>query len=476
MDITKLTAEQKNEIGKQATAELVKRYAKEKNILKWGKILFPKKFYRDFCSELHNYFIDIRNEKFTAIKAPRNHAKTIIKCFLIPIFQALNENEYKHYLNVQSTSSKGISVNLSIRNEIENNEILKKVYGNMQTDIKWTEKQFELKNGVVFTAIGTGESIRGISHNNIRPDYIIVDDLYDEEDINNPESIRKKNAWFWSTLFPARAQTKANCIHIQGTAINKEDILNLLEKVDGVISKSFKAIDFKNKTVLWPEFKSYEKWQEEIKIMPSVIFAREYQNEIYDDETAIIKESWLRYYDGMIPDEFQVVELRCGGDPSIGAKEISDYTGSAIIAKCINKIDGSTRYYIENVDQQHLSFEMRIQYFKNLHSRYGFTKCRIEGIAGFIDFASELRRQSDLNTEIITKVPDKKTNLERKSRWFENGKVFINTNINPVMKKVLVEQLITNEPNHDDIRDAVLLCIDDEGGKYFGKAVATQGF
>src|SRR3972149_5800935 len=106
-----LTNEQKTEIGKQARAELVRRYAKDKDILNWGKILFPEKFYLGYCNELHKYFIDIRGEKFTAVKAPRNHAKTIIKCFLIPIFQALEEPEYRHYLNVQSTASKGVSVN-----------------------------------------------------------------------------------------------------------------------------------------------------------------------------------------------------------------------------------------------------------------------------------------------------------------------------------------------------------------------------
>ena len=83
-----LTDEQGYALGRMARIELAKRYAKEKNILGWGKTLFPEKFPLPFCKELHEYFVEVRIEPFTSTEAPRNHSKTTIRCFLIPLFHA----------------------------------------------------------------------------------------------------------------------------------------------------------------------------------------------------------------------------------------------------------------------------------------------------------------------------------------------------------------------------------------------------
>ena len=152
--------------------EKLKRLEYEKNILGWGKVLFPEKFTLPFCLDLHNYFIDIRHVDRTTTLAPRNHAKTIIKCFLIPIFQAICEPEtFQHYLNVQAEASKAYALNDSIRFEFENNELLIKTYGDLKGE-KWTQKQFELNNGVIFSAWGSGSSMRQYLDNRHRRDQL----------------------------------------------------------------------------------------------------------------------------------------------------------------------------------------------------------------------------------------------------------------------------------------------------------------
>jgi hypothetical protein len=264
--------------------------AAQKDILAWGKAIMPEKFHLPYCQELHSYFCAIRGEPFTNTEAPRDHAKTAIKCNLIPLFQALEEpGTFNHYLNVQSTEKKALSVNVAVRHELEYNEVIREVYGDQVGPGKWTDQQFVLANGTVFTALGAGQSIRGIHYLNRRPDYIIVDDLYDDEDINNPESTRKKNDWFWQSLYPARAETRRCSIHVQGTAINCDDILYELQKKPGVISKSFAAVkDWDKGIVLWPELKSFQERITQRALMPSVIFAREYQNERRDDSASIV--------------------------------------------------------------------------------------------------------------------------------------------------------------------------------------------
>ena len=120
------------DVTRQFRVEVARRAAEERDILLWGWALFPEKFYLPYCADLHNYFVSIRNEPFTNTRAPRYHAKTAIKCFLIPIFQAIHEPEmFDHYLNVQSTDGKANSVNRTIRMEFEDNQELLDLYGNM---------------------------------------------------------------------------------------------------------------------------------------------------------------------------------------------------------------------------------------------------------------------------------------------------------------------------------------------------------
>src|SRR4030042_5270841 len=86
VDKLHLTDEQKQEASRQARLNSIREAAWNKDVLRWGQLLFPEKFPLAFCGELHGYFVDIMTEEFTNTEAPRDHAKTTIKCFLIPLF------------------------------------------------------------------------------------------------------------------------------------------------------------------------------------------------------------------------------------------------------------------------------------------------------------------------------------------------------------------------------------------------------
>lgn len=456
-----------------------KEYAKRKDILSWGKVVFPDKFYLPFCYNLHDYLISIRGVPLSATEAPRNHAKTQIECFLIEIFQALEEPQnFQHYLNVQATKEKALAINTAIRHEIEQNEVLRIIYGDQVGKDKWTDSQFVLDNGVIFTAVSAGQSIRGINHNGIRPDYIVVDDLYDEEDIENPEKTEKKNRWWWGSLYPARAKSKRTSIHLIGTAINKEDLLEQLKNKKRWKTRSFQAIiDFDKKIVLWPELNTFESLMADKLDMGSIIFSREMQNERRDDATSIIKPSYLLNW------EYDPIDLRkeliagtgrrligviMGNDPSIGKNQEADDTGTAVVLKTGWKDGSGTEWWIESIEMKPLSLEERVQQLieanKLRPKEFPLTEVRIEAIGGFDDYASTVIRRTNLPVTRIAHVPDKITNLINKSKYFENGKVHLNKNISDEVKEKLVDQLTRNYPKHDDGRDAVFLTLDEDTG------------
>ena len=63
----------------------------------------------------------------------------------------------------------------------------------------------------------------------------------------------------------------------------------------GKDTKVFKII-YPDGRILWKELWSVEEIEAEKENIGSIIFAREYLNEVRDDESSIIKESYIKTY------------------------------------------------------------------------------------------------------------------------------------------------------------------------------------
>lgn len=92
----------------------------------------------------------------------------------------------------------------AIKHEIDFNEHIIDVFGTQHGPV-WNEDKIVLANGVVIQAFGRGQSLRGVKHNDARPDGALLDDLEDEESVNSPEQRDKTQAWLMRTLLPALA-------------------------------------------------------------------------------------------------------------------------------------------------------------------------------------------------------------------------------------------------------------------------------
>jgi len=420
------------------------------NILGWSKYYFPDKFDQPFCNNFHNYLVEIRNITRTNTLAPRGYAKTTIECFAIPIYQALNEPDtFRHYLNIQDTSTKAISVNLTIREEIENNELLKRDYGELVNDEKWTEKQFVLSNGVVFTAIGAGDSVRGINYRNVRPDFILIDDLYNEDDIYSPDRVLKKNRWFWSSIYKSLAKKESACIHIQGTAIRQNDLMHTLPTDLWKTAKFQAIIDYDKKIVLWPEVETFEKLMEDKKQMGSVIFSREMQNDTHDDETSLIKLSYITYYD-KLPDK--VNKWSWSWDTAIKEEAQNDYSVGTLWAQCE---DG---YYLVYMYRTKEDFPKLEKSLENLFLSRPASEVLVEDKSSGQQLVQVFRRKTSI--PVIAMRPGKDMGLKKIERLgyvaglFESGNVKFPKD-SPWVMDVVDELINFGTANHDDIVDSI---------------------
>lgn len=127
-----------------------------------------------------------------------------------------------------------------IQAEFEYNQRLIADFGQQKNDGGWQEGEFKTKSGVKFLACGRGQSPRGLRDREARPDYIVIDDIDDDQLCRNDETSWKRDNKQAGIATEANGLTKE-----QTDAIKEANALN--EK-----SRS-KAIEDANKEALKDE-------------------------------------------------------------------------------------------------------------------------------------------------------------------------------------------------------------------------------
>lgn len=472
-------------------ADTAKEAASRKDVIGWLRAVSPKTYHLPPC-DLHQYQVATRHEPESGIEAPRYHAKTAIGCAGIPLFQALEEPElFDYVLNVQANDKKALALNMGIKLELEQNEVLRFLYGDQVGRDKWTDSLFVLKNGVAFQAATTGQSLKGTNYRLRRPNYLILDDAYDDNHIRNPEATQGVNDWVESTLEPMLANDRPSVWRWQGTAVNDVDGMKRLEeksRVPGSRTKfrrfcAFGLFDAEGKwiddgsTVLWPHLRSYEAWRVK-QTAPGTnqtIFNREHLNVRGGDAEAVVHEEWLNVpgweYDPDIEFRFGVehillaITICC--DPSVGKKQENDPTGFVVILKTQRTDGGLPVFWIDAMRNERLSPQKRIDQIKDWLRIYRerFPTCngyevRIETVAGFADFGDQVASQVDAPVTVLIAAIDKLAHLESKALLLQNRRVRLNKHIDGILKTAIKYQFTTNYPTKDDLRDAALIGFD----------------
>ena len=155
------------------------------------------------------------------------------------------------------------------RLQLEFNSRIINDYGEQKTEGKWEAGEFTTKSGCAFRALGAGQSPRGTRNEEIRPDFILIDDIDTDEECRNPERIKTKWDWIeraliptlsvsgkWRVLFNGNIIAKDCCITRAIKVADHTDIINIRDKngksswdknseadIDAILSKlSTKAI------------------------------------------------------------------------------------------------------------------------------------------------------------------------------------------------------------------------------------------
>ena len=124
-------------------------------------------------------------------------------------------------------------------------------FGEQKSVGDWQEGEFTSQSGVKFLACGRGQSPRGLREREARPDYIVIDDLDDDELCRNEKRVKDLTDWVKEALFGALDVGRGRFIMV-GNLISKTSVLANIAATKGVYVSEVKAVD-RDGNPVWKE-------------------------------------------------------------------------------------------------------------------------------------------------------------------------------------------------------------------------------
>ena len=262
-------------------------------------------------------------------KWPRGHAKSTHMDIFTPLWLMFQPKRLIDFMVVVGKSEDSANRLLGdIQAELQYNKRIIADYGKQMSMGDWTEGEFTTKDGVHFLACGRGQSPRGLRKRESRPDYIVIDDLDDDELCRNPRRVREMTDWVKEALFGALDVGRGRFIMV-GNLISKTSVLADICKTKGVHVSEVKAVDnegnptwrekwTKEEARTYAEFVGYRAWNKEMMHNPII-------------EGTVFRQEWIKYAKRPAWRDFDELVLYI--DPSWKSKKTNDTKAAKLWGK-----------------------------------------------------------------------------------------------------------------------------------------------
>lgn len=397
-------------------------------------------------------------------KWPRGHAKSTHFDIFLPLWLIFQPKRLINFMVVVGKSEDSAKRLLSdIQAELEFNQRIIADFGGQKNLGHWQEGEFTSQSGVNFLACGRGQSPRGLRERESRPDYIVIDDLDDDELCRNEKRVKELTDWVKEALFGALDVGRGRFIMV-GNLISKTSVLANIAASRGVHVSEIKAVD-KDGEPVWKE-----KWtKEEAQDYADFVGYRAWQKEMMHNpikDGTIFRHEWIRYKKVLPLHKYEM--LVCYTDPSFKSTTSNDYKASRLWGKIGNELHLIDCY----VRQDTVSGMVRWLYnlFESIPENVAV---RFFMEANFMQdiILDEFTTEGNIRGYQLPILPDKRKKPEKIQRieaispLWERGFIFYNEALkdNPDMV-VGIEQTLALERGsrvHDDAPDA------DEGAIWY---------
>ncbi len=333
------------------------------------------------------HLIENNNENLFVI-AFRGSGKSTILTTAYPIWAILGNQQKKFVLILCQTRSQAKQHMMNLRRELEDNELLKDDLGPFQEENdEWGSSSLVFsKLNVRITTASTEQSIRGLRHNQYRPDLIIGDDVEDIASTKTKDSRQKTYQWLTGEVIPAG--DKNTRLTIVGNLLHEDSLLMHLKQDvnDGKINGLFKAYPLLDETgaIAWPgKYPTENDIENEKKRAGNEIaWQREYLLRIVSDAGRVVHPEWIHYYDPEkdIPSDEYFSETYIGVDLAISEKDSADRTAMVVI-KIYQTGDKCIAYVLPFPFNKNVGFPDQVRQIKNLIKTYRYSKIFVEKVA-----------------------------------------------------------------------------------------------
>jgi len=285
-------------------------------------------------------------------------------------------------------------------------------------------------------------------------DLVIADDLIDEANSMTEGQREKIQTWFFKVLDPTLEPHGE--MSIIGTRYNPEDLYGYLisnvlfsKTEDGKIRKHYQILpsllrirglsqrikESQKYTSLWPEKCSVDFLLKKRRILGTIIFNTQYQNDVEAMKGKIFKIDWFKFFS---PQSIHLTELKVfqGIDLAIKQSESADKFAHVTIGvhprtKNIYVLD-----YFNEVT--HYNDQKRIT--KEMFYKYDPIRVAVEANGYQRAFLQDINTDNELAS--IRSIPiftekDKTTRAWKLSAYFERGQVFFSEGMNEFVEHLL---------------------------------------
>lgn len=381
----------------------------------------------------------------------------------------------------------------SIKGELETNEILHAVYGNLSINIakdkrlsKWNAVMFETSNGINLVARGAGKG-RGINIKNRRPTKIIIDDGEDDQMVRTLEQRMKYEEWVLRVIIPSLDPLRGK-LKVIGTVISHQCfVLKFYHDVGGLFKRAIE-----NGESIWQSVFPVERLHvirdggidpiknKKVKGIGTRAFEQEYMNNATDEENSIIKREWLEQARYSTLHESKKMNVVVVFDPQSGESKTADYYGLAVVGW----YTGDKHRYLLEVQTgrkgqlaQACLFVQTVLRYRNQWTKYHVHVCGIEKVMAqvavyqlVLDWINRTIEFGEVKEEnrnlpfkhLEPKGKDKIARLQMHEAKIERGEFHIHETQNSFLDRLVMFP----DLDHDDDIDAVMYALEQS---YFGE-------
>jgi predicted phage terminase large subunit-like protein len=388
------------------------------------------------------------------VAAPREFAKTTLCSFGYVLHQICFRK--RHFIVIGSdTEDLASDLTGYIYLELLYNDRIRQDFGVLVKSNKAVD-DFVTESDIRIKARGRGQRLRGLKHQQWRPDLVILDDLENDINVRNPKIVEDILDWVKSAVYPA--VDASGSLFIIGTILRQRSALHQMlssteEPYRHFVRRIYRAITPED-TSLWEAKHPLDRLLRQKQLMGTVAFNREKMNEP-GQEKGLFQQQWVHFYH---PDSLKDRNLIVAGffDPSIENGASADYKAVVTVGWDKNEMV----FYVLDAFIQKTSLEMTLNTIFNRHQEFDYRLFGVEDnlfqrllLNEFDRLAKE--RQQILPVRGVTNRIAKETRIATLSPLLERGKIrFIRGQSD---QNLLIEQMLYFPSNsiNDDGPDAL---------------------